>query len=214
MQSNQGSTVVEKTGINSEVDETGGAKLVSPADMAAKQEVARIKREELEARNTAAQGNPNATIADPYMVRVEPRYDIVQNQSTYMVVIPDLKTGPEDLGLTLQPGEIIKLTDFYSPLEINRSKGLRYVSTKLLSGLGEGAYAVVGLKSEEEGNRFVLPKKRVREKGETFEDNVPNDFDRRFEELEAKDAKANERLLRKTLASRTTRLHGAAPAHV
>ena len=196
-------------------DETGGAQLaMTPEVIALAQKILadRKFKETLDARNTAALGNPNAAIADPYTVKVDARYNVVQNQSSYFLIIPDLKTGPEDMGLTLTPGEHIKLTDFYSPLEINRSKGLRYAATKL-KGIGEN-YALIPLASEEAALAFKVPEKAKHAKGESFDDPNYNDFDARFEELEQKDAKAEERLRKKTLAGRVTKQHGSAPASV
>lgn len=164
----------------------------------------------LESRDPA-KGNPNATIADPYMVRVEPRYTIVQNRSTNILSFPDLKTGPEDMGLDIQPGEVVLLTDFYSPQEINRSRGLRWAMEQ--EGVG-GNKALVPLNSEEEGKDFVLPEKKTYPKGSSFEDTSHNDFDDRFAELEEREAKREEKLLRKTLASRRTRQHGQAPSRI
>lgn len=213
MQSSNVSTKDTKVSADlTDIDETGGAQLVNKEAVAKKLEESKQLREAMEARSSNALGNPNAVIQDPFMVRVEPRYNVVQNQSHNFLIIPDLKTGPEDMGLSLQPGEAIKLTDFYSPQEINRSKGLRYSTTKIV-GLN-GNCALVPIASEEAAADFKLPERVKRAKGDVFEDTVPNDFDLRFEELEAKDAKAEERMRRKTLAGRVTRQHGAAPAHV
>jgi len=159
-----------------------------------------------------ATGNPNATVMDHMMVQVEPRYVIVQNQSDKFLVVPDMKTNDDDMGLTFQPGEVVVLTDFYTPQEINRSKGLRHAATDL-NGVG-GRPILVPLSSEEEGLAFKVPKKTKYSKGTMFEDTAQNDFDDRFAELEAREAKREEKLLKKTLASRKLKKHGQAPSRV
>jgi len=165
---------------------------------------------ELEGRNApmpATGGNPNATVADPLGVQVQPRYDIVQNRSNLFLVIPDLKASEEDMGEKLSPGEVIKLTDFYSPQQINRSKGLRYAST-VMPGVN-GAFALVPLANEEQGANFKPPQKEEHAPGTTLIDNEPNDFDLRFEELEAKEAKREDRLKRKSLGMKKSSKHGS-----
>lgn len=157
-------------------------------------------------------GDPNARVADPYTVNVAPRYNIVQNQSDTFLIVPDMKTSDEDMGLTFQPGEVIVLTDFYSPQQINRSKGLRYAATKV-KGVGDNPM-LVPLASEEEGAAFVPPQKKKYPKGTVIEDQAHNDFDDRFAELEQREAKREEKLLKKTLASRRLKKHGQAPARV
>ena len=162
-----------------------------------------------------ATGDPNARISDPYTVNVTPRYNIVQNQSDKLLVIPDMKTNDEDMGLVFQPGEVVVLTEFYSPQQINRSKGLRYAATDVhaLNGVN-GRPMLIPLNTEEEGKSFAVPKKVQMPKGSMFEDQLHNDFDDRFAELELRDAKREEKLRKKTLASRKLKQHGAAPSHV
>ena len=160
------------------------------------------------ANRDARYGDPNARIADPIMQQVAPRYNVVQNQSDKVLVIPDVKADAEDMGLVLQPGEMILLTDFYSPQQINRSRGLRYAAT-IEKGIGD-KFALVPLKTEEEGAAFVVPKKKQRAPGETFEDpDDDNPFDARYAELEAREAKRDAKLIKKTLASRKQKQHGA-----
>jgi len=187
-------------------------KILSPQDVEKRKEEERASRATLESRAVPATGNPDATIADPMMQRVVPRYDLVQNRSQMALIVPDLKTNPEDTGLMLYPGEVIKLTDFYSPMEINRSKGLRYAASKL-PGL-DGNFALIPLGNEDQAAEFKLPQKQKYPKGTVIEDQQVNDFDLRFEELEMRDAKREEKLLKKTLAGRVTRKHGVAPAAV
>ena len=187
-------------------------KVLSPKEVAARKEQEKAHKDSLESRAMPVTGNPNATISDPMMQRVEPRYDLVQNQSQMALIVPDLKTNADDTGLMLYPGEVIKLTDFYSPMEINRSKGLRYATSKL-AGLN-GNFALVQLASEAQADEFKLPERQKYPKGTIIEDTQVNDFDQRFDELEMRDAKREEKLLRKTLAGRVTRKHGAAPATV
>lgn len=188
-------------------------KVVDAKEVEKRKNAGKAQRAELESRDTLGPtGNPNATIADPVMQHVVPRYDIVQNQSAMALIVPDLKTNAEDPGLMLYPGEVIKLTDFHSPMEINRSKGLRYAASKL-PGLN-GNFALVPLKHEDEGLAFKVPERQKYPKGTIVEDQNPNDFDYRFEELEMRDAKREEKLLKKTLAGRVTKKHGAAPVHV
>lgn len=205
--------VVDKTATNSQnTDETGGAHFITPDKMAEAQEAQRQFQKNLESRvSLPASGDPSAVVSDPFMTRVAARYNIVQNRSNLMLIIPDLKTNPEDMGLVLNPGDSIRLTDFYSPQEINRSKGLRYSATKLQ---GINGFALVPLNDESEGADFKVPERRHYEKGTSYDDVTPNDFDLRFEELEAKEAKREEKLMRKTLAGRVTRQHGQAPERV
>jgi hypothetical protein len=172
---------------------------------------ARMKQE-LASRSLPAAGNPEARVADPTVLQVQARYDIVQNQSTVRLIMPDLKTGPEDMGLSMNPGEYIKLSDFYTPQEINRSKGLRRAATEMKSF--NGNFVLIPLKCEEDAKLFVVPEKTKYPKGTIVEDMADNDFDLRFEELETKEAKANEKILKKTLAGRVTKKHGTAPATV
>lgn len=164
------------------------------------------------ARELPATGNANATISDPFMVNVEARYNIVQNQSDQVLIVPDMKTNDEDMGLVFQPGEVITLADYYSPQEINRSKGLRHAATKMV-GVGN-KFMLIPLNTEEEGVLFKVPEKVKHIKGSMFEDTAHNDFDDRFAELEAKEAKREEKLLRKTLAGKRTKQHGQAPSRV
>jgi len=164
-------------------------------------------QERLNQRQVSAMGNPNAAIADPMMVRVEPRYTIVQNRSNRILLVPDLKTGAEDLGLSLNPGEVIVLTDFYSPQEINRSKGLRHAATEM-KGVGDHM-ALVPLNTEEEGAEFAVPERKKYPAGTIIEDTSDNDFDDRFEELMRREAKREEKLMRKTLGMRKQKQHGA-----
>jgi hypothetical protein len=161
---------------------------------------------------TPASGNPQATVVDPFTPNVIPRYTIVQNRSDKFLVIPDMKTTDEDMGLVFNPGEVVVLTDFYSPQQINRSKGLRHAAT-IMKGVG-GNPMLVPLDSEEDAKEFKVPKKKTYAKGTTFEDHEPNDFDDRFYELEQREAKREEKLLRKTLGHRKTKKHGSAPAKV
>lgn len=208
----QSMTKVVDKAATAQTDETGGAHFITPDKMAEALEAQKEFQKTLESRAALpAAGNPNAVVQDPFMTRVEPRYNIVQNRSNLMLIIPDLKTNPEDMGLVLQPGDSIRLTDFYSPQEINRSKGLRYSATKLQ---GTNGFALVPLNDESEGADFKIPERRHYARGTMYEDVVPNDFDLRFEELEAKEAKRDEKLLRKTLAGRVTRQHGQAPVSV
>lgn len=205
--------IVDKTVTNSpNTDETGGAHFITPDKMAEAQEAQKEFQKTLESRvSLPAAGDPSAVVSDPFMTRVAARYNIVQNRSNLMLIIPDLKTNPEDMGLVLNPGDSIRLTDFYSPQEINRSKGLRYSATKLQ---GVNGFALVPLNDESEGADFKVPERRHYEKGTSYDDTTPNDFDLRFEELETKEAKREEKLMRKTLAGRVTRQHGQAPERV
>lgn len=188
-------------------------RVLTKEEMQRREKMGKEHKDGLESRTALSPtGNPEATIADPMMQKVVPRYNIVQNQSNLALIVPDLKTNPDDTGLMLYPGEVIKLTDFYSPMEINRSKGLRYAAS-VLKGIGD-AYALIPLQSEDEGKNFRLPERQKYPKGTVIEDPIINDFDRRFDELEIRDAKREEKLLKKTLAGRTTRMHGAAPVHV
>ena len=186
--------------------------ILGPKEVEARKMQEQEHRAALESRAVPATGNPNATISDPMMHRVEARYDVVQNQSQMALIIPDLKTNPEDTGLMLYPGEVIKLSDYYSPMEINRSKGLRYAASKM-AGIGD-KFALIPLVNEEAAADFKLPERQKYPKGTILEDQVINDFDLRYEELEMRDAKREEKLLKKTLAGRVTRKHGAAPASV
>lgn len=171
-------------------------------------------RQSLEARKAMpAAGDPNATVSDPLMANIVPRYRIVQNRSDKLLIIPDLRDANEDsMGLMLNPGQIEVLTDYYTPLQINRSRGLKWAATSL-EGLG-GNKALVPLNSVEEGESFVLPKKKELPKGTEIIDDSPNDFDLRFEELEAREAKREEKMLKKTLGMRVTKQHGSAPKSV
>lgn len=166
-------------------------------------------REDLENRSLSASGNPEATVADPIGVNVEPRYDIVQNRSDRYLIIPDLRADDRDdsRGEALEPGQVIKLTDFYSPQQINRSKGLRHAATEM-EGI-DGNKALVPLKSEEEGDDFVVPEKKTHTPGTTIIDEQPNDFDKRFEELEIREQKRMDKLLKKNLGSKRTSQHGS-----
>lgn len=186
---------------------------VNPEKIAKKIEEDKAFAERLAQRQPlSAAGNPNARISDPLMANVEPRYIVVQNQSDKFLIIPDMKNSDEDLGLTFQPGETVLLTDFYSPQQINRSKGLRYAAT-VLKGVGDNPM-LVPLATEEEGSLFKVPEKKRFPKGTMYEDPNDNDFDERFAEMEQREAKREEKLLKKTLASRKLREHGKAPAHV
>ena len=168
--------------------------------------------EKLEDRALPATGDPNAKVADPYTVGVTPRYNIVQNRSEFILVVPDLKTNVEDMGLVLQPGEVIILGDFYTPMEVNKSKGLRWAATQC-KGVGDNM-ALVPLRTEEEGASFKVPERVKHAPGTTLEDTAHNDFDDRYEELEKREAKREEKLIKKTLGSRRTKQHGSAPSHV
>lgn len=189
--------------------ETGGARFLSDEEMQKLKAKDKQLQENLNSRLPAT-GNPEATIADPFMTKVVPRYDLVQNQSDKMVIIPDLKTNVEDMGLVLEPGQFVKLTDFYSPQEINRSKGLRFAATKM-PGVDNNP-ALIPLNSEAEASLFKVPERVKHNKGDIFEDPNMNDFDRRFEELEMREARAEEKLTKKSLAGRFTKSHGKAPA--
>ena len=127
--------------------------------------------------------------------------------------MPDLKTNDDDMGLMMVPGQVEVLTDFYTPQEINRSRGLKYAATKV-PGYYQGEFALVPLRSEEDGAAFTPPKKEALPKGIPVEDTAYNPFDERFEELEAREAKRDEKLRKKTLGMRTTKKHGSAPARV
>lgn len=188
------------------------ARKMTPDTVQARTQETSERQVTLESRTPAAYGNPNATVADPYMPRIEPRYDLVQNRSDRQVIIADLKTNVDDPGLRIEPGEFIKLTDMYTPQEINRSKGLKFALTK--DEWKPGHCTLVPLTHESQALDFEVPKKKVWEKGSTHEDMEYNDFDVRFEELEAKDAKREEQLLRKTLHSKVSRKHGSAPTQV
>jgi len=184
-----------------------------PAKLISKEEIEKRKAEDkayAESLNTRsplpASGNPNATVADPYQAQVQPRYDIVQNRSDKYLVIPDLKTGEEDMGETLMPGDVIKLTDFYSPQQINRSKGLRYAST-VLKGVNDNM-ALVPLRTEEEGDSFTVPEREKHAPGTTLVDTTQNDFDDRFDELRKKEEKREEKLKKKTLGLQKAKQHG------
>lgn len=166
-------------------------------------------QERLNSRSLPATGNPNATISDPMMVRVEPRYNIIQNRSNKILLVPDLKTGVEDMGLQLQPGEHIVLTDFYSPQEINRSKGLLFAATKMPGVAGN--MALVPIASTEQALEFKPPERRHYEPGTMIIDESQNDFDDRFEELLKRDAKRDEKLIKKTLGMRKQKQHGSVP---
>jgi len=188
---------------------------VDPEKVKAKVEASREARQRLEEREQS--GNPNAQVLDPHETRVEPRYIIVQNRSDKVLIVPDLKNGPEDMGLMMLPGQIEVLTDFYSPQQINRSRGLRYAATKMEgygSTMADPKYALVPLKSVDEGESFKAPERKKLPKGVEIEDESYNDFDLRFEELEARDAKREEKLLKKTLGMRVSKQHGASPVHV
>lgn len=189
---------------------TNNPEKISPKDRAIQQkEEQKALREELENRASAASGNPQAKVADPYGVNVAPRYDVVQNRSDRYLIIPDLRADntEDSRGEALEPGQVIKLTDFYSPQQINRSKGLRYAATEM-EGVG-GNKALVPLNSEEEGDNFIVPEKKKYSPGTTFEDSTPNDFDKRFEEVEQREQKRMDKLLKKNLGSRKTAQHGS-----
>lgn len=190
-----------------EISETPPVTILTKEEMAKRVKEDEAFRKKLEAREKSANfGNPAARVADPAFVNVQPRYDIVQNRSENVIIVPDLKTHVEDMGLVLQPGEVAVLHDFYSPQEINRSRGLRWAATEM-KGYG-GNMGLTSLKSEDEGTNFKLPPKVKREPGTTFEDKQENPFDERFYELEERDAKREAKLIKKTLASRKQRMHG------
>jgi hypothetical protein len=199
---------VEQTKV---VDEP--VKMLDPDKREARLAADKQLKEKLESRALAAGGNPDASLADPHMVRVEPRYRIVQNRSEAILLVPDLKMNDDDMGLMLRPGQVEVLTDFYTPQEINRSRGLRYAATEI-PGCYEGENALVPIRTEEEGKEFKLPKKQALPKGVPIEDTAYNPFDERFEELELREAKREEKLKRKTLGMKVTKKHGKAPAHI
>ena len=159
-------------------------------------------------------GNPNASLADPIGAQVQPRYVVIQNRSITILHMPDLRSSnPDDQGLMMQPGEVVVLTDFYTPMEINRSRGLRYAATKM-PGIDGRGFAMVPLNNEEEGSTFVLPEKKKYAPGTSFDDDSDNPFDDRFDELEKREAKREEKLVKKTLAGRKQKKHGSSPSHV
>ena len=163
-------------------------------------------KEKLAARSPQM-GNPMATLADPIGAQVQPRYVIVQNRSIMILHMPDLRSSnPDDLGLMMQPGEVVVLTDFYTPMEINRSRGLRYAATKMQ---GVNGFAMCPLKTEEEGKEFILPQRKKYPAGTTIEDMEDNAFDDRFDELEKREAKREEKLMKKTLGGRKQRQQGS-----
>ena len=57
------------------------AYLIDPAKREAKLAADKQLQEKLAARSLPSTGNPNASVMDPYMAKVEPRYHIVQNRS-------------------------------------------------------------------------------------------------------------------------------------
>jgi hypothetical protein len=180
------------------VDSTPKAKVLKKADLASRQQEEARSQKELSERDTG-EGNPNAKLADPVGAQVEPRYKIVQNRSDSILVFPDLRDGnnPDDRGLSLNPGEVVTLTDFYTPMEINRSRGLRSASMNI-PGIA-GQKALVSLRSEDEGMNFIPPKKAVYAPGTLRVDDRPNDFDLRYEEMELKESKREQKLRQKTL---------------
>lgn len=183
------------------------AKKITPEEYAKRVEAQAELKQNLASRNTQF-GNPGATLADPIGAQVQPRYIIVQNRSDGILHVPDLRSNmPEDPGLIIQPGEVYNLGDFYTPMEINRSRGLRYAATKM-KGV-EGNRALVPLANEEEGGNFKVPEKKKYPAGTTMEDTADNPFDERFDELEKREAKREDKLLKKTLAGRKQRQHGS-----
>ena len=195
------------------VDSTPKAKVLKKSDMAKLHQDAAKQQEALAARDVG-QGNPEAKLSDPVGAQVKPRYEVVQNRSDCILVFPDLRNGndPNDRGLSMNPGDVVTLTDFYTPMEINRSRGLRKAAMEMPGVAGQKALVV--LNSEEQGADFVPPQKAVHAPGTLIVDDHPNDFDLRFEEMEMKDSKREQKLMQKTLGGRTLKRHGAAPAHV
>ena len=212
---NQGGNDLGNVAVDLNVDAVASkkAKVLRKEDIAARQQAEAEQQETLEARDVG-QGNPEAKLADPVGQQVKPRYEIVQNRSDCILVFPDLRNGndPGDRGLSLNPGEVVTLTDFYTPMEINRSRGLRKAATEMPGVAGQKALVV--LKNEGEGADFVPPQKAVHAPGSLIVDEHPNDFDIRFEEMELKDSKREQKLMQKTLGGRTLKRHGVAPMHV
>ena len=207
---NQGTTLLDSESPSEDFDTNPPAQLITKEKYLERKQEDAEHTASLEARNApmpATGGNPAATVADPLGVQVQPRYDVVQNRSNLFLIIPDLKSEEDDRGAKLLPGEVIKLTDFYSPQQINRSRGLRYSSTEL-KGL-DGNFALVPLANEEQGANFTPPEKKELAAGTTVIDNEPNDFDIRFEELEAKEKKREEKLKKKSLGMRKSSQHGS-----
>ena len=66
-------------------------------------------------------------------------------------------------------------------------------------------FIVKGLKPGKDG----LPEKELPPPGSTFEDTAQNDFDDRFEELERRDAKRQEKMIKKSLGAKKHKNHGS-----
>ena len=67
---------------------------------------------------------PNTTPIQQTVVQVQPKVRFIGNHSNTLVIIPDLKNEVDDSGLSLQPGTKYDLLLYYTPQEINRSRGL------------------------------------------------------------------------------------------
>lgn len=69
-------------------------------------------------------GIPDTSPISETVIRVQPKVRFVGNISNDTIVIPDLKNAVDESGLVLQPSQKIDLLLYYTPQEINRSRGL------------------------------------------------------------------------------------------
>jgi len=73
-----------------------------------------------QAMRSSAQGE----ITTESVVKVTPKCRFVANVGNTLVIIPDLRNPVDEEGFKLNPGEKVDLLLYFTPQEINRSRGL------------------------------------------------------------------------------------------
>lgn len=133
------------------------------------------------------------------VVVVEPKVRFVGNISNEMLIIPDLRNDVDEEGLTILPGQKIDLLLYYSPREINRSRGL----DNFLHGLknpatGEKIYdpklkVLSSMDEELPPVPLTIEQQYKGKENRTFYDETFNYADRNLADIEARDQKELER---------------------
>lgn len=76
------------------------------------------------AKTKAEQTEIMEQAANPQDTGITPKVRFIGNPTNQLIIIPDLRNAVDENGLSLNPGEKIDLTQYYTPQEINRSRGL------------------------------------------------------------------------------------------
>ena len=147
---------------------------------------------------------------DPKALAVskKPRCRYVANTSGGILIIPDLVSAAEEGGIALDPGEKLDLLQYFTPEQINRSRGLVRALKEISETTKLAQLTVIGSVDDPlPDGAIVKPLVERVSPGTTVEADA-NVYDRRIDEEYEKENIRNEKLKQGAQRRRHTTQHG------